>query len=174
MLLWWTAIPIGLVFSACREAAVDPRVSFPTSDSILGNTVCQRKLHMAAVWSSYKNRLRNSSRIGKYTTRNPLLHFPIATVGLSWLLSKLRGLSGSLDVDSYQRAMLSYKNTVDPVTRFSPALAVFGRQVCQSYLRSSILITRGRINSNTGRKPWHRGIMHIMKPGLNTQPSWYL
>ena len=36
---------------------------------------------------------------------------------------------GSLNVDNHLKAMLSYKNTVDPVTGFSPALAVFGRQI---------------------------------------------
>ena len=37
--------------------------------------------------------------------------------------------SGSLNIDSFHRAILSYRNTVDPVTKFSPALAVFGRQM---------------------------------------------
>ena len=49
--------------------------------------------------------------------------------------------SGSLDVDSFQRAMLSYRNTKDPVTKFSPALAVFGRQV-----RDGLPILKGKYN----------------------------
>ena len=49
--------------------------------------------------------------------------------------------SGSLDVDSYLQAMLSYKNTVDPVTGFSPALAVFGRQI-----RDGIPVLPGKFN----------------------------
>ena len=49
--------------------------------------------------------------------------------------------SGSLDVDSFQRAMLSYRNTKDPVTKFSPALAVFGRQV-----RDGLPILQGKYN----------------------------
>ena len=34
------------MFSAHRETVVDQRASFPTSDSILGSTVCQRKLQV--------------------------------------------------------------------------------------------------------------------------------
>ena len=37
--------------------------------------------------------------------------------------------SGSLNIDAFHKAILSYRNTVDPVTKFSPALAVFGRQM---------------------------------------------
>ena len=39
------------------------------------------------------------------------------------------GPSGSLDVDSFHRAILSYRNTPDPITKVSPAVAVFGRQM---------------------------------------------
>ena len=39
------------------------------------------------------------------------------------------GPSGTLDVDSFHRALLSYRNTPDPHTRVSPAMAIFGRQV---------------------------------------------
>ena len=39
------------------------------------------------------------------------------------------GPSGSLDVDSFHRAILSYRNTADPVTKVSPAMAEFGRQL---------------------------------------------
>merc|ERR1711888_428119 len=49
--------------------------------------------------------------------------------------------SGSLDVDSFQTAMLSYKNSIDPVTGFSPALAVFGRQI-----RDGVPVLRGKFN----------------------------
>ena len=31
--------------------------------------------------------------------------------------------SGSLDIDSFHKGILSYRNTIDPVTRFSPAMA---------------------------------------------------
>ena len=39
------------------------------------------------------------------------------------------GSAGTLDVDSFHRAILSYRNTPDPYTKVSPAMAVFGRQV---------------------------------------------
>ena len=37
--------------------------------------------------------------------------------------------SGSLNVDSFQRAMLIYRNSIDPETKASPALIVFGRPI---------------------------------------------
>merc|ERR1712030_298547 len=37
--------------------------------------------------------------------------------------------------------MLSYKNSIDPVTGFSPALAVFGRQI-----RDGVPVLRGKLN----------------------------
>ena len=49
--------------------------------------------------------------------------------------------SGSLDVDSFHRAILSYRNTIDPVTKFSPALAVFGRQ-----MRDGLPVLPGKYN----------------------------
>ena len=49
--------------------------------------------------------------------------------------------SGSLDVDSFHRAILSYRNTIDPVTKFSPALAVFGRPV-----RDGLPVLPGKFN----------------------------
>ena len=36
--------------------------------------------------------------------------------------------SGSLNIDAFHKAILSYRNT-DPVTKFYPALAFFGRQM---------------------------------------------
>merc|ERR1711895_263236 len=49
--------------------------------------------------------------------------------------------SGSLDNDKVLKALLSYRNTLDPVTGFSPALAVFGRQI-----RDGIPTLRGKFN----------------------------
>ena len=49
--------------------------------------------------------------------------------------------SGSLDVDSFHKAILSYRNTIDTVTRFSPALAVFGRQ-----MRDGLPVLPGKYN----------------------------
>ena len=37
--------------------------------------------------------------------------------------------SGSLDADPFKRAMLIYRNSIDPITKSSPAMAVFGRPV---------------------------------------------
>ena len=37
--------------------------------------------------------------------------------------------AGSLDVDRFQQAILSYRNTIDPITKSSPALVIFGRQI---------------------------------------------
>ena len=47
--------------------------------------------------------------------------------------------SGSIDVDKFQRAMLVYRNSIDPETKASPALIVFGRPI-----RDSIPIPMGR------------------------------
>lgn len=37
--------------------------------------------------------------------------------------------NGDLDTDRFQRAMLTYRNTPDPVTKISPAIAVFARPI---------------------------------------------
>ena len=49
--------------------------------------------------------------------------------------------SGSLDVDKFHKAILSYRNTPDPVTKFSPAMAVFGRE-----MRDGMPVLPGRYN----------------------------
>ena len=42
--------------------------------------------------------------------------------------------TGSLDVDKFQRAILMYRNSVelDPETKASPALILFGRPICDA------------------------------------------
>ncbi|XP_014678331.1 PREDICTED: uncharacterized protein LOC106818127 [Priapulus caudatus] len=47
--------------------------------------------------------------------------------------------AGSLDVDKFQRALLMYRNSVDPETKSSPALILFGRPI-----RDAIPIPLGR------------------------------
>ena len=47
--------------------------------------------------------------------------------------------SGSLDVDKFQKAILIYRNSIDPETKASPALVVFGRPI-----RDSIPVPMGR------------------------------
>ena len=49
--------------------------------------------------------------------------------------------SGSLDINSFHKAILSYRNTIDPVTKFSPAMAVFGRQ-----MRDGLPVLPGKYN----------------------------
>ena len=44
--------------------------------------------------------------------------------------------NGSLDADKFQRAMLIYRNSVDPETKSSPALVIFGRPIRDSRDRS--------------------------------------
>ena len=47
--------------------------------------------------------------------------------------------SGSIDVDKFQRAMLIYRNAIDPETKVSPAMILFGRPI-----RDHIPIPMGR------------------------------
>ena len=64
------------------------------------------------------------------------------------LITENCGPSGSLDVDSFHRTMLSYRNTPDPYTKVSPAMAVFGRQV-----RDRLPVLPGHYNPhNTGHE----------------------
>ena len=49
------------------------------------------------------------------------------------------GPSGSIDVDKFQRAMLIYRNSIDPESKASPALILFGRAI-----RDPIPIVMGR------------------------------
>ena len=56
--------------------------------------------------------------------------------------------SGSLDVDRFQKAMLIYRNSIDPEAKTSPALVIFGRPI-----RDPIPILPGRYSPhNTWRE----------------------
>ena len=54
------------------------------------------------------------------------------------------GPHGQLNTDNFQRAMLMYRNTPDPATHCSPAMALFGRTI-----RDFIPVERGKY------KPYH-------------------
>ena len=60
--------------------------------------------------------------------------------------------TGSLDVDKFQRALLMYRNSVDPETKASPALILFGRQI-----RDAIPIPMGRY---TPHETWTELLSH--------------
>ena len=45
------------------------------------------------------------------------------------MLVSSTGPGGSLNTDAFQRAMLAYRNTPDPVSRVSPAEIIFGRRI---------------------------------------------
>ena len=60
--------------------------------------------------------------------------------------------SGCLDIDSFQRAMLMYRNTVDPETKASPALILFGRPI-----RDAIPIPPGRYSPH---ETWQELMSH--------------
>ena len=63
----------------------------------------------------------------------------IAVKTVKRLLMDNTGPTGSLDTDNFQRAILTYRNSIDPETKASPALILFGRPV-----RDAIPIPPGR------------------------------
>ena len=63
----------------------------------------------------------------------------IAVKTVKRLLMDNTGPTGSLDTDKFQRAMLTYRNSIDPETKASPALILFGRPI-----RDAIPIPLGR------------------------------
>lgn len=63
----------------------------------------------------------------------------VAVKAIKRMLMNNTGPTGSLDVDKFQKAMLIYRNTIDPETKASPALVLFGRPI-----RDPIPIPMGR------------------------------
>ena len=63
----------------------------------------------------------------------------IAVKTVKRMLMDNTGPSGSIDVDKFQKAMLIYRNSIDPETKASPALVLFGRPI-----RDAIPIVMGR------------------------------
>ena len=53
----------------------------------------------------------------------------IAVKTVKRMLSDNTSASGSIDIDKFQRAMLIYRNSIDPDTKVSPALVLFGRPI---------------------------------------------
>ena len=76
--------------------------------------------------------------------------------------------SGSLDVDKFHKAILCYRNTPDPFTKFSPAMAVFGRE-----MRDGLPILPGRYNPHTS---WRELLDHrekgLAKRHVAKKESW--
>ena len=63
----------------------------------------------------------------------------IAVKTVKRLLMDNTGPTGSLNTDNFQKAMLCYRNSIDPETKASPALILFGRPI-----RDAIPIPLGR------------------------------
>ena len=63
----------------------------------------------------------------------------IAVKTVKRMLMENTGPHGQLDTDKFQRAMLTYRNTPDPATHCSPAMALFGRAI-----RDFIPVERGK------------------------------
>ena len=53
----------------------------------------------------------------------------IAVKTVKRMLQSNTNATGSLNIDSFQRAMLIYRNSIDPETKTSPAMALYGRPI---------------------------------------------
>lgn len=70
-----------------------------------------------------------------------------AEIGVKTVKRALEGntpANGNLDCDSFQRAMLAYRNTPDPITKISPAIAVFARPI-----KELLPVLPGKLNLHT-------------------------
>ncbi|RUS75665.1 hypothetical protein EGW08_016559 [Elysia chlorotica] len=79
----------------------------------------------------------------------------IAVKSAKRMLMDNTGPTGSLDVDKFQKAMLIFRNTIDPETKASPALILFGRPI-----RDPIPIPMGRYCPHT---TWTETLAHREK-----------
>ena len=91
------------------------------------------------------------------STASPLSQTLIATAELAVkqvkrIITENCEPSGTLDVDSFRRAILSYRNTPDPYTKESPAVAIFRRQVCDG-----LPVLPGHYNPHN---TWHELLEH--------------
>lgn len=80
------------------------------------------------------------------------------------------GPTGSLNVDKFQRAMLIYRNSVDPETKTSPAMVLFGRPV-----RDPIPILLGRYcPHNTWQETMENREIALAKRHSREHEKWSL
>lgn len=97
------------------------------------------------------------------------------------------GPGGILDSDNFQKAVLQYRNSPDPVTKISPAMAVFGRPVKDlvailpgKYLPHQYWrdILRKRCRKDTARtttdgpNTQNAATTDDRRPGENTKSNW--
>ena len=76
----------------------------------------------------------------------------VAVKTVKRLLMDNTGPDGNLDTDTFQRAMLQYRNTPDRETKMSPAECIFGRPI-----RDFIPIAPGRYQPH---KTWQDALIH--------------
>ena len=99
-------------FGICQELATDGDSVFTGGLTQTFIKVWDMKLHLSSAANPHSN-----------------CRAELAEMNVKRLITENCGPTGSLDVGSFHRAMLSYRNTLDPHTRVSPAMAVFVVQV---------------------------------------------
>ena len=90
------------------------------------------------------------------------------------LITNNVGKNGDLNVDSFQRAILQYRNTPDHDTKLSPAMCIFGRPTKDYCLENTTLTKHGRNPSQQGRKLSGTGTWSTTRNGRSstTLTSW--
>ena len=115
------------------------------------------------------------SSCGMSTTGSPSLAFPhsncrpdLAVKQFKRIIADNCSPAGSLDIDKLHKEILSYSNTVDPVTKFSPALAVFGRQI-----RVGLPVSLGHYNPHgTWKELLHHREKALAKRHIAGHEAW--